>query len=168
MLHLPSPPLPPPWLLLPGEQRSEQQLHLLAALHPRGVSQRAPGGSERGGGQHHFTFSEEHPQTALPLQGQPSSPPHIARSTSLRRSPTWVLLPLPVQTLLSALFQNRDSEKKAAEGKGEAGAVRGVPIKQVCGTEHPEPRCSGSRVRSSLVFAPWTEHPVEAERQLSE
>uniref|UniRef100_H3CB55 ArfGAP with GTPase domain, ankyrin repeat and PH domain 2 n=1 Tax=Tetraodon nigroviridis TaxID=99883 RepID=H3CB55_TETNG len=29
-----------------------------------------------------------------------------------------------------SLFKNRDSEKKAAEGKGEAGAMRGVPIKQ--------------------------------------
>lgn len=132
MLHLPSPPLHPPRLLLSGEQWSERQLHLLAALHPRGVSQRATGGSERGGGQHHFTFSEEHPQTALPLQGQPSSPPHIPRSTSLHRSPTQVLLLLPVKALLSALFQNRDSEKKASEGKGDVVAVRGVPIKQVC------------------------------------
>lgn len=118
-----------------GEQRPERQLHLLAALHPRGVSQRITGGSERGGGQHHFTFSEEHPQAALPLQGQPSSPP--TAHPSLRLPPS---VPPPGSSSCqssAALFQNRDSEKKAAEGKGEAGAVRGVPIKQVCRPENP-------------------------------
>lgn len=92
MPHPPSPLLPHPRLHPSGQQWSEQQLRLLAARHPRGVSQRATSGSERGGGQPHLTFPEEHPQTALPLQGQLSSPPLIPRSTSLHRSPTQVLL----------------------------------------------------------------------------
>lgn len=64
----------------------------------------------------------------------PPTPPHIPRSASLRRSP-----PPGSSSCQSsaALFQNRDSEKKAAEGKGEAGAARGVPIKQVCRPENP-------------------------------
>lgn len=175
MPHLPSPLLPPPRLHTSGEQWSERRLRLLAARHPRGVSQRAASGSQRGGGQPHLTFSEEHPQTALPLQGQLSSPSLIPRSTSLHRSPTQVLLLLllllllPIKALLSALFQNRDSEKKAAEGKAEAGAMRGVPIKQVCWQNNPVcPLRRRRAVRASLALAFWTEHPVEAERQLSE
>lgn len=169
MPHLPSPLLPHPRLHTSGQQWCEQ-LRLLAARHPRCVSQRATSGSERGGGQPRLTFPEEHPQTALPLQGQLSSQPLIPRSTSLHHSPTQVLLLLlPVKALLSALFQNRDSEKKAAEGKGEAGAMRGVPIKQVCWQNNPA-GLLGRRwaVRASLALAFWTEHPVEAERQLSE
>lgn len=74
-----------------------------------------------------FKVSRPHPLTSL------APPPSVAPAPgSFYRC--------RFKALLSALFQNRDSEKKAAEGKGEAGAVRGVPIKQVCGTEHPEPR----------------------------
>lgn len=36
------------------------------------------------------------------------------------------------RSAVGVLLQNRDSEKKAAEGKGDPSTMRGVPIKQVC------------------------------------
>lgn len=103
-----------------------------------------------------FKVSRPHPLSSLAPPPSIAPPPRSA-----------LLLLLPVKAPLSALFQNRDSDKKAAEGKGEAAAVRGVPIKQVCGPISPV--CLLLRaVRASLAFASWTEHPVEAERQLSE
>lgn len=121
MLHLPSPPPPPPppRLLVSGEQRSERQLHLLAALHPRGVSQGVTGGSERDGGQHHLTFAEEHPQTALPLQGQPSSPPHIPRATSFHRSPTRVPVMLAGRSKLRCRLRFRTETRRRRPPRGK-------------------------------------------------
>ncbi|KAG7237885.1 hypothetical protein INR49_031678 [Caranx melampygus] len=102
---------------------------------PCGRSQRAESYTGRGGCQ--LPSAEEHSQTTLPLQGQWSSTvSHLVSSCCLppsRRSigsaPT-LRASAAVNTCVLNLFQNRDTDKKAADAKGDVSSARGVPIKQ--------------------------------------
>uniref|UniRef100_A0A665UPQ2 Arf-GAP with GTPase, ANK repeat and PH domain-containing protein 1-like n=1 Tax=Echeneis naucrates TaxID=173247 RepID=A0A665UPQ2_ECHNA len=69
----------------------------------------------------------QHPQTTFPLQGQLSAFVGVSHLLPSRPSAP---SSAPVNTRVLDLFQNRDTEKKAADAKGDLSAVRGVPIKQ--------------------------------------